>query len=153
MSQVSRRELDRALGNYIFGNFVKTIAKLKESSQIQNFLKDLLSPVERTMLVKRLAIAVMLTKGYTYEQIDHTLKVSKPTIKNISFSLKYGEQNGYRKAVDEILKDQRKKALFDRIEEILLNLSPPKLYGSTAHKLRQRSGKELFRRKSLRDNF
>src|SRR3989304_1870821 len=133
MSQVSRRKLDRALENYIFANFVKTISKLKNTAQIKNFLNDLLSPVERTMLIKRLAIAVMLTKGYTYEQIAHTLKVTSPTIKNVSFALKFGKKNGFKKAVEEILKDQRREVFFDKIEELLLQLSPPKLYKGTAN--------------------
>lgn len=153
MSQVSRRVLDKELKDYIFNNFVKTIAKLKEPPEIQNFLDDLLSPIEKTMLIKRLAIAVMLTKGYTYEQIDHTLKVSRPTIKNISISLKYNQKGGYQKAIDEILKDQRREAFFDKIEEILIQLSPPKMYGSAAYERKRRIGKELFKRKSLRDNI
>src|SRR3989344_3785893 len=132
MSQVSKRVLDKKLEDYIFNNFVKTIAKLKEPTEIRQFLDDLLSPIERTMLIKRLAIAVMLVKGYTYEQIDHTLKVSRPTIKNVSMSLKYNQKGGYQKAVDEILKDRRKEAFFDKIEEILLAISPPKMYGSAS---------------------
>src|SRR3989344_1556922 len=153
MSQVSRRVVDKALEDYIFDNFIKTIAKLNEKNKIQNFLDDLLSPIERTMLIKRLAIAVMLTKGYTYEEIDHTIKVSRPTIKNVSLSLKYTQKGGYQKAVEEILKDQRREAFFDKIEEILLTLSPPKLYGSGAYERKRKQGKELFRRKSLRNNF
>ncbi len=153
MSQVSRRVLDKELENYIFNNFIKTIAKLGEKTQIQSFLDDLLSPIERTMLIKRLAIAVMLTKGYTYEEIDHTLKVSRPTIKNISHLLKYRQKGGYQKAVEEILQDQKREALFDKIEEILLTLSPPKLYGSPSYERKRRIGKELFKRKSLRENI
>ena len=153
MSQVSRRVLDKELEDYIFNNFVKTIAKLKKPTENQNFLADLLSPIERTMLIKRLSIAVMLTKGYTYEQIDHTLKVSRPTIKNISLSLKYAQRGGWQKAVDEILKDQKREAFFNKIEEILLTFSPPKLYGSASYEQKKQLGKELFRRKSLRNTL
>jgi|SRR3989344_2627369 len=153
MSQVSRRALDKSLEDYIFDNFIRTIARLNESQQIKNFINDLLSPIERTMLIKRLAIAVMLTKGYTYEQIDHTLKVTSPTIKNVSFALKFGKKNGFKKAVEEILKDQRREVFFDKIEELLLQLSPPKLYKGTAYEQKRRIGQELFRRKSLRGNI
>ncbi len=153
MSQISNRILDKELEDYIYNNFVKTISKLKEVAKIQNFLDDLLSPIERTMLIKRLAIAVMLSKGYTYEAIDHTLKVSRPTIKNISLSLKYRQKGGYQKAVEEILKDQKKEGFFDKIEELLIQLSPPKLYKSTAYEQKRRIGQKLFRRKSLRNNF
>lgn len=153
MTKVSKRIIDRNLEDYIFKNFVKTISKLKEQTEIQNFFHDLLSPTERVMIIKRLAIAVMLKKGYTYDQIDHTLKVSRPTIMNVSYFLKHGQKGGYQKAIDEILKGQRKEALFDKIEEILLSLSPPKLYGGIKYEQKRKLGKELFRRKSLRDNF
>ncbi len=153
MTKVSRRILDKDLENYIFENFIKTIVKLKEPTEVQNFIYDLLSPTERIMLIKRLAIAVMLTKGYTYDEIDHTLKVSRPTIMTVSYFLKHGQKYGYQKAVEEILKDQKREAFFDKIEEILIQFSPPKMYGSGAYERKRKAGKELFRRKSLRDNF
>lgn len=152
MSQVSRRILNKNLGEYIFEIFIRTIARLKTQTEIESFLQDLLSPPERIMLVKRLAIAVMLSKGYTFDQIDHTLKVSRPTITKVSYFLKHGA-NGYAKVSEEVAKDQRREALFDKIEEILLTLSPPKLYKSNAYEAKRKAGKELFRRKTLRDNF
>src|SRR3972149_1443291 len=149
MTKVSRRILNRDLENYIFKIFIKTISKLKEAKQIQNFLDDLLSPTEKIMLIKRLAIAVMLSKGYTYDEIDHTLKVSRPTIMNVSYFLKHGQKGGYQKAVEDILKDQRKEALFDKINELLLTLSPPKLDSSIGFEQKRSFGKELFRKRSL----
>src|SRR3990167_11327967 len=143
MSQVSRRTLNKSLEEYIFKNFIKTIAKLKEPNQIEKFFEDLLSPIEKTMLTKRLAIAVLLIKGYTYEQIDHTLKVTRPTIKNISFALKYGQKDGYQKAVKEIMNDQNREAFFDKVEEILLTISPKKLYESPAYERKKKAGREL----------
>jgi len=153
MTKVSKRLLNKDLENYIFEIFLKTIAKLNNLSEIRDYLHDLLSPTERTMLIKRLAIAVMLTKGYTYDQIDNTLKVSRPTIMTVSYFLKHGKRGGYKRAVDEILKDQKKEAFFDKIEEILLSLSPPKLYGGAKYEQKSKLGRELFRRKSARDNF
>ena len=75
MSKVSKRLINNNLENRIFEVFIKTIVDLKKPIDVQNFLNDLLSPVERIMLIKRLAIAILLTKGYTYEKIDETLKV------------------------------------------------------------------------------
>lgn len=153
MTKVSRRFLDKNLESYIYSIFIKTIADLDDIQDIKNFLDDLLSPTEKIMLIKRLAIAVLLTKGYTYDQIDHTLKVSRPTIMSVSYFLKHGEKGGYQKVADKVLKDQRREAFFGKIEEILLNLSPPRLYKSAAYERKKKLGKELFRIKMLRDNF
>ena len=109
MTKVSRRILDKNLEDYIFSVFLKTITDLKTLSESKNFLEDLLWPTERIMLIKRLAIAVMLSKGYTYDEIDHTLKVSRTTIMNVSYFLKHGQNSGYKEVVARILKDQKRE--------------------------------------------
>ncbi len=102
MSMVSRRILNKTLQEYIFSLFIKTIIELKNEPDVNNFLQDLLSPTERVVLVKRLAIAILLVKGYTYDAIDDTLKVSRPTINHVSYWLKHGN-SGYQKVVEKIL--------------------------------------------------
>src|SRR3972149_5900235 len=122
MAQISKRFLDKDLEKRITSIFTRTIKDLKNELEIENFISDLLSPTERTMLFKRLAIAVMLTKGYTYETIDHVLKVSTPKIMAVSTQLKHSTRNGYKKITRKILDWENKEALLDKIEEILLTL-------------------------------
>jgi len=145
MTKVSKRLLNKDLENRIFEVFTKTLVDLKNSEDVQSFLNDLLSPVERIMLVKRLAIAILLARGYTYESIDDILKVSQTTIMKVSFWLKYGN-NGYKKVIDKFLKDKKGEESSDKIEEILLQLSGPKAYGSPAYEQKRGKGEKLFRR-------
>lgn len=149
MTKVSRRILNKELEKHIFELFIKTIADLKNPVEVTNFLEDLLSPSEKIMLVKRLAIAILLLKGYTYDAIDETLKVSRPTIMNVSYFLKYGK-SGYEKVAGRIIGLQKKEELLDKIEELLLKLSPPKRYGSPAFYKKQELGKNLYKRKLKR---
>jgi|SRR3989344_765306 len=151
MTKVSKRLIDKNLEDRMFEVFTKTLIDLKNPEDVQNFLNDLLSPIERVMLVKRLAIAILLTKGYTYETIDNILKVSHPTIMNISLRLKYGSNNGYNKVIDNFLKVQKREELFDKIDEVFLELSGPKRIGSIAHERKSKKGKELFKRKVKRE--
>ncbi|PIR79923.1 MAG: hypothetical protein COU25_02920 [Candidatus Levybacteria bacterium CG10_big_fil_rev_8_21_14_0_10_35_13] len=153
MTKVSKRLLDKNLENRIFEVFIKTIVDLKNPNDVQNFINDLLSPVERIMLVKRLAIAILLTKGYTYQMIDDTLKVSHPTIMKVSLELKYGINNGYKRVVDNFLEHEKREELIDKIEELLLQISPPKALGSLAFEKKRQKGKELFRRKVKRSHI
>lgn len=152
MSKVSRRLLDKELGNRIFEVFLKTIVDIKTPIEARNFIEDLLSPAERVMIMKRLAIAILLTKGKTYEYIDHTLKVSRATIMTVSLWLKHGK-GGYGKVVDSILKTQGREKLMEDIEEILIRLSPPKRFGSMAFEKKSKEGKELLRRKIKRERL
>jgi len=152
MTKISRRFLNKELENHIFELFLETIVDIRNSDDARNFIEDLLSPTEKIMLIKRLAIAVLLTKGYTYDDIDDTLKVSRSTIMNVSIWLKHGK-SGYIKVVNKILETQKRKEFIDKIEEILLKLSPPKRYGSAAFENKQKAGKELFRRRVKRNRI
>lgn len=152
MSKVSRRVLDKELEDRIFEVFLKTVVDIKTPTEAKNFIDDLLSPTEKIMLMKRLAIAVLLTKGKTYEYIDHTLKVSRATIMTVSLWLKHGK-GGYRKVVDNILKTQSRERLIDNIEEILIRLSPPKRFRSIEFENKSKKGKELVRRRLRKERF
>lgn len=152
MTKISRRYLDKELENKIFEVFLKTIVDIKTPTEARNFIEDLLSPTEKIMLIKRLAIAVLLTKGKTYDYIDHMLKVSRATIMTVSLWLKHGK-GGYKKVIDNILKAQNKEALIGNIEEILIRLSPPKRFGSIEFENKSKKGKELLGRKLKRERF
>lgn len=152
MGKVSRRYLDKQLAMHISSLFWKSIAGIKTPEEAEAFFKDLLSPTEELMLIKRLAIAVLLAQGHTYDLIDDTLKVSRPTIMNVSYWLKSGG-SGYQKAVSKILANKKKEAILDAIEEVILRLSPHGAVGSIRHEKRQRKGKELFEKRVLRDRF
>lgn len=147
---ISRRVLNQELEKHILTLFAKTISDLKDLKDIEIFIADLLSPTEKVMLAKRLAIAILLQKGYTYAEIDQTLKVSSPTINKVAFWLKHGK-SGYKNVVKKILDEKKREELMDKIEEILLQLSPPKMYGSLAFEKKQKRGRELFRRRAKRE--
>ena len=152
MTKISRRFLNKELENHIFELFLSVIVDVKTVDDARSFIEDFLSPTERVMFTKRLAIALLLVKGYTYDDIDDTLKVSRSTIMNVSLWLKHGK-SGYRNAVNKILETQKREKFIDKVEEILLQLSPPKLYGSAAFEKKQKIGKELFRRKQKRNRI
>lgn len=149
MTKVSRRLLNKNLENYIFELFIRTVVDLKDATQVNDFLEDLLSPTEKIMLIKRLAIAILLTKGYTYDEIDDTIKVSRPTIMTVSYFLKNGK-GGYQKVVRKIMNNQKEEAIWDTIEETVLKFSRPAMTGTTRFEKRHKAGKELHKRKLRR---
>lgn len=153
MTKVSKRILDENLEKCIFSILLTTIMNIKSQQEALNFLEDILSPTEKTMIIKRLAIAILLSKGYTYDEIDHTLKVSRNTIMGVSNFLKHSQTGGYRKIAQRIISDQKREELFDKVEELLLSISPKKLYGSPDYEKKKKAGKELFMRKLLRSRL
>ena len=91
----------------IFDVFLKTIADLKTKAEVEKFFQDFLTPTERIMLAKRLAIGLLLAKKYDYRDISKILRVSTTTVANMSILYKYGQF--YRKIIDEIESDEQMK--------------------------------------------
>src|SRR3989344_2228694 len=85
--------------------FCKALATLKTQEEAAQFLKDLLSKQEAEMLAKRIEIARLLIKGFTYENIKKALKVSYGTVARVSEWLATSGE-GYRLVVSRI-KEER----------------------------------------------
>lgn len=124
MPQVSKWWLSKDIEEKMFALFFQAFARLSKPVDIAKFLNDLLGPVEKIMLAKRLAIAVLLRRGYDYESIKQTLRVSSETIARVNISLNYGGE-GYTMVVDEILKDRRMREFWEKIEDVLTTFIPP----------------------------
>ncbi len=124
MTQVSKRYLSPKVEQQIFDTFVESFASLGTVTKATDFLYDLLSPVEQVMLGKRLAIAYMLMKGHAQRTVADTLKVSQSTVTKVNASLKTGA--GYRAIISHMLQKEKVVAFFDKLEEKLDHLLPPK---------------------------
>ena len=70
-------------------------------SDMQNFLRDILTEKEIIEISSRLEAARMLKNGKTYAEITKATKLSSRTVARISEWLKNGE-NGYGKALSNI---------------------------------------------------
>lgn len=125
MSQVSKYPIHKDVEKRIFEVFKNTISYLHSSEDIEDFLEDFLSPIEKIMLAKRISIAILLTKGYSYPSIGKILRVTPSTIANVSLSLKYSGR-GYKKIVEKILSDEKRDEFWQKIEDMLTETLPPK---------------------------
>jgi len=123
MSQVSQAPLDKAVSKRILGIFVKTLINLKATNEVIAFISDLMSPSEITMLAKRLAIALLVKKGYSYTVIKDILKVSQGTVAAVHLRMKIGKK-GYERVLAELLKDEKIERFLQKVEDTLVNLLP-----------------------------
>lgn len=104
--------------------FIESVKNTKTSSEVVDFLNDLLSPVEKIMVAKRVAIAFLLLQSkYTYDDISKIMKVSRGTIAKIhsTFAL---QGNGYRKILGDILKRKIAKSALGELVDIITPLPP-----------------------------
>lgn len=107
----------------LFIRFAQAVATLKNSTEVAEFIKDLLSEEEVWMLARRLKIAELLQEGFTYEQIRNSVKVSDTTIAKVHLWLKtYG--NGYRTVISRTKKLDPKPVDFNSPWRQLQNKYP-----------------------------
>lgn len=114
MVQISRRYLPKNLENKLFEIFFDSLAGLSKRSDIEKFLSSLISPVEKTMLAKRLGIAILLAKGYGQDEIKHILKVSQETISRVNMVLNY-KGEGYEMVIKKAGQKKQFKELFSGV--------------------------------------
>ena len=112
MAQISKYPISKNIANRIFEIFLTTFTHLKNKEEADQFVSDLLTPTEKIMLAKRLAIAFLLERDYDYRTIQRILRVSTGTITTVSIARKHGSQ-GYRKVIEKILRKEALLKLFD----------------------------------------
>jgi uncharacterized protein YerC len=118
MTLVSRRILRPDVEKKIYELLVDVLVKLKSKKELNDFLDDFLSPVEKIILAKRLAIAVLIAKGNNYQSIGEILRVTPGTISKISLRMKYGN-DVIRKVAERVLRSDLSKALLEEFVGIL----------------------------------
>ena len=121
MTQVSKYPISKKVADRIFEVFLKTIVEIKNNKEADEFISDLLTPTEKIMLAKRLAIAFLLEKGYDYRTIQKIIRVSAPTITSVNTARKYGSE-GYKKLIAKIIREEKLISFFEETVEKLLSI-------------------------------
>lgn len=124
MAQVSRRFLKKDVEERIADLFRESLTRLETKGKAALFLDDLLSNTEKIMLAKRLSIAFMLMKGYSYDIINEVLKVSDQTIWNVKKSLEL-RGKGYKAVIETIIKSEQWIKFWQDLDHFLNQIIPP----------------------------
>ena len=112
MSQVSKYPISKQISDRIFEIFLNTLVKIKSKEEADQFISDLLTPTEKIMLAKRLAIAFLLEKDYDYRTIQQIIKVSTGTIATVNLMRHHGSE-GYKKLINKLVREEKLITLLD----------------------------------------
>lgn len=145
MGQVSKRLIKKAIENRLYKVFWHSFTGIKTAERARTFFNSFISDVEHIMLAKRLGIALMLAKGYTYQEIEDTLKVSSNTILSVSQRYKYGGK-GLDPAIEAIFKKEKTEEFMDGIEELIGGVENVLKYDTYA---RRKNPAEKYSKKRL----
>lgn len=91
MTQISKYPVSKKVYNRIFDLFLGIFSKLNTKQEVSDFFDEFLTPTEKIMLAKRLAINILLAKKFSYGEISELLRVSSATITSVSDKYKYGK--------------------------------------------------------------
>jgi uncharacterized protein YerC len=114
VTQISKYKLKKEVETRIYDLLSGVLAEIKNKDEVNGFLEDFFSPTEKTVMAKRLAIAVLIAKGNDYQQIRQILKVTPVTISKMSLRMKYGN-GSVKKVADRIANSDDNKALLEEL--------------------------------------
>jgi len=98
--QLSKKKISQRVERQIFNIFYQVIADIRNPQEAKTFLEDILTKAELEALTKRLAVALFLEKGRSYDNIKNTLRVSSATVATVAEQMKKGK--GFEIALKKI---------------------------------------------------
>jgi len=87
MPKVNRKRINPQVFEKIKENFWKLLANFESPQETQAFFETFFTPGEVKIFTKRLAVALLLLQGSSYQKIEDSLSVSPPTISRIGIWL------------------------------------------------------------------
>lgn len=111
MVRNSRFELSQDLLEKLFDLFFEIVGNTTSKDEFKKIFTDLLTPAERIMLAKRVAIVYLLLKKVEYYNICERLKVSQTTVARYSLLMEKSE--GIVPAFKQIVQNDKVKIFLE----------------------------------------
>lgn len=108
MSQISRRFIKPAVLEKIRLLLLDCIVRCRDQEITAAFIDALLTNTEKIVIAKRIAIALMILKGRTSEEIQSTLKVSGQTVWTVGGWLRT-RGAGFHKLLEDVMKSDERQ--------------------------------------------
>ena len=121
MTQVSKYLLSKDVYDHIFDVFLSSLVQIRTKNSASEFLNEFLTPTEKIMLAKRLAIGILIAKKCNYSEISQKLKVSTTTVGNMSSLYKYG--TSYKRIIDKLLATEETKIFWTGFGEGIASIA------------------------------
>jgi uncharacterized protein YerC len=128
MAHVSTKRIKKKVADELADQFLTFLALAKSKHEARILAHELFSQTERVMLAKRLAIVVLLVRGYSFSQIEEALGVTAQTVARVWKETKEGRYEHimrYARRHTEHFKN-RKEFSMDAFIRILHMSMPPR---------------------------
>ena len=126
MTHVSQKKIKKEVATELADQFITFLATARTKKDARVLARELLSQTERVMLAKRLAIVVLLVRGYSFTQIQDVLGVTRQTIVRIWTRVKHGEYAKIVRYARRHTRHFKKESGLDVFMRILHTFAPPR---------------------------
>ena len=117
MPQVSRIKLDKKAEKQLIDTLELIFSKVSKKDEMNSFLSSLLTPTEKLMLAKRIAVVVLLNEGLNDSQIASSLNITRITVSKMRYFIE-ARGDGY-KIVHKVLRNEN---LLKEFKNVLVKL-------------------------------
>ncbi len=135
MPPISKFKVEDQVLEKLFKLLFEVVGKSENQSEFEKIMHDVLSPVERVMIAKRIAIIYLLTKNIDYLTICEVLKVSAATV--AKFRHITDNSQGIIPTLNKILRNDKIKEFLEEFWLLIRGPGVPGVNWSAAwkHKL------------------
>lgn len=127
MTHVSKKRIKKTVATELADQFLTFLAAARTKSDARVFANELFSQTERVMLAKRLALVVLLVRGYSFMQIEEALGVTPQTISRIWQDIKDGRYRKIARYAREYTRHFKKETAMDTFIRIIHMGMPPRV--------------------------
>jgi len=127
MPHVSKKRIKKEVATELADQFLTFLSITQSKAEARILANELLSQTERVMLAKRLAIVVLLVRGYSFTQIGESLGVTPQTITRVWKSLKDGKYQKIARYARERTRHFKQEAFMDAFIRIIHIGMPPRV--------------------------
>lgn len=118
MPHVSRNPLAKRVENQLITNLNTVLTNIKNGEEMISFVEALLTPTEKLMIAKRLAIILLIEEGIPESTIAKMLHVTRITVAKMHLFYE-ARGKGFNIALDK-LKDQK---VHEELKKLLFSLA------------------------------
>lgn len=126
MPHVSRKRLKKEIATELADQFLTFLSLAQTKKEARILANELLSQTERVMLAKRLAIVVLLVRGYSFTQIEEALGVTRQTVIRVWKDMKIGKYDKIARYAREHTGHFKKEAFMDALIRMIHFGMPPR---------------------------
>jgi len=126
MPHVSRKKLKKEVATELADQFLTFLATAQNKKEARILANELLSQTERVMLAKRLAVVVLLVRGYSFTQIEEALGVTRQTVIRVWKDVKMRKYDKIARYAREHTRHFKKEAFMDEFIRLIHFGLPPR---------------------------